>query len=738
MFKYIRSILPAGLLGLMSAGLCVQSQAAPDLTGKVIINEWVQGDDSVEILVTETADLRGMWVCDSNDPLAGEDCLQLSTANLFWSSIPAGTLIVFHDGAGLTEDTDVSDYTVVMDVDTIADASYFEASNTNFKGFSKSSTDDNPRLLDAAQNVVFDWDQGDDASMMAVRASKDEACVYTGSSIAGAADPSNWTVVSGVGSLGETNGGGNDTWVASLRSQLLGKVVINEWGQSDDFVELLVTQPADLRGMWLCDSHDPDLAGGDCCKLSSTDEFWSAIPAGTLIVVTDGSSFASDLDNSDFSLTVNTDNDVTLFDLANFEGFKGGNTSDNPRIMDAGENMVHDWAWNESSAFCAEGFRASEDGECNVYLGDTASTEALANTALWSLVTAGSAGEPNGGINTDWINFMRGVASEDADDPQISASPSSITFDTVTDDTYSTAGVTIANAGEAEILNIAAATITGSDKFSIVSPTIPATVDPGSSIEMVLRFEPDYEAGSYDGMLKLTSDAENDDDSLTTVTLSATATSSGSSYLTNKLIINEWGQNSNGDFVEILAVKDVNLQGLWICDSGGPDSENGMQLSTTNELWANVPAGTLILIHDEDYPDATEDFDSSDFSIVMVASSTASASYCDATNNHFKGFGGSKEEDNPRLFDADLVLVHDWDQDNSADFTGSLRASDSGDADVYTGDDASGVSDAANWNLITTGGTPGNPNGEDNTTWIQGLRYGTETQNAAHGWEIYE
>jgi endonuclease G len=131
--------------------------------------------------------------------------------------------------------------------------------------------------------------------------------------------------------LRATNPDGNSTanYTLSVLSQAQQdaiplNVTINKFvnnGASNDAVELLVVaggtpaQTVDLRGMILKDfaSAMSGDAGGKV--VFKNHALWTAVPAGTLIVVTAGTSAAEDFDDSDFVLRINLGN-TTYFNTS--------------------------------------------------------------------------------------------------------------------------------------------------------------------------------------------------------------------------------------------------------------------------------------------------------------------------------------------------------------------------------------------------------------------------------------
>ena len=183
-----------------------------------------------------------------------------------------------------------------------------------------------------------------------------------------------------------------------------GTVIINEWSQgnggSREWVELLVvTGPADLRGWDLGDSTPGDLQ-------FSNDAAWSALPAGTLVVIYNGSDPDTvlppdDEDGSDCRLVVGHNNG--RFFTGTWPAIANTTASDNPHLRDASGATVHDFTQ-------APGLHpAAQQGVA--FIGETAVS--LPDPAHWQIILATDTtpGTGNGGSNTAWVDGLCGGVS---------------------------------------------------------------------------------------------------------------------------------------------------------------------------------------------------------------------------------------------------------------------------------------------------------------------------------------
>ncbi|MGG6294155.1 DUF4347 domain-containing protein [Leptolyngbya sp. AN02str] len=229
-------------------------------TLSVVINEWSHGNGGlrewVELLVTETTDLRGWTFIDGN---AASPYFTFANVNE-WASVAAGTLIViYNDGDRDTilpaDDTNFADdnFTIIT---PHSNATLFTV-GVGWQGFANATATDNPVLSNSASAIVHDWDQTNSGAFTGLlRPVANQAVYYTGNSAAGVATAVNWTQSAANSSTvtpGLGNGGDNTTWIDSLRSPspTLPEVTITSStaaiaeGTTDSFV---ISRGADTSG----------------------------------------------------------------------------------------------------------------------------------------------------------------------------------------------------------------------------------------------------------------------------------------------------------------------------------------------------------------------------------------------------------------------------------------------------------------------------------------------------------
>ncbi|MBW4525891.1 MAG: DUF4347 domain-containing protein [Phormidium tanganyikae FI6-MK23] len=198
--------------------------AAYDDALNVIINEWSQGSSGnkewVELLVTAPTDLRG-WTLADETP--GNTYTTFSNS-LLWQNVAAGTLIVIYNGGDrdtapfpTTDDTDFSDGNFQI-VAAHTNLTLF-TTPTSWSGFNNTDINDNPILRNAANTIVHDWDQSNNAAFTAVRPGGTQSIFYTGNTVAGVTTSGNYSQTSaGSATPGIGSGGANTTWINSLRT----------------------------------------------------------------------------------------------------------------------------------------------------------------------------------------------------------------------------------------------------------------------------------------------------------------------------------------------------------------------------------------------------------------------------------------------------------------------------------------------------------------------------------------
>lgn len=144
-------------------------------------------------------------------------------------------------------------------------------------------------------------------------------------------------------------------------------------------------------------------------------------------------------------------------------------------------------------------------------------------TSMWFNATAASVSSAQSAIVTSSANstsattYLQLNAVAPATTPKIGASASSIAFGSVTTGSSTSQTVTLTSSGTGA-LTISAASVSGSG-FKMTQPTLPATLNPGSSLTIALQFAPTA-AGSASGQLSIASNSSTG--SATSVALTGT------------------------------------------------------------------------------------------------------------------------------------------------------------------------------------------------------------------------
>ena len=190
----------------------------------VIINEMSQGSDGgkewVELLIVdEGVDLRG-WELGDNDDGIWHPIAEFSNhSNL--SNIARGTiLVIFNSGdvdgtitAAGGEDTTFSDKSVLLGVNNASFLIDTGPWGGTYGAFANSDGDDAPALKDASDVIIHDMAVTHLAATVSAPGTG-EVKYYTGNTLGGIVDDSQWTEASSSSATpGQANGGDNSNWV---------------------------------------------------------------------------------------------------------------------------------------------------------------------------------------------------------------------------------------------------------------------------------------------------------------------------------------------------------------------------------------------------------------------------------------------------------------------------------------------------------------------------------------------
>jgi phosphatidylserine/phosphatidylglycerophosphate/cardiolipin synthase-like enzyme len=189
-----------------------------------------------------------------------------------------------------------------------------------------------------------------------------------------------------------------------------------------------------------------------------------------------------------------------------------------------------------------------------------------------------------------------------------------------------------------------------------------------------------------------------------------------------QIIINElYNSGGNDEWVELLVVQDsLDLRGWDIRDYS---SMGGAQLPlefTANALWQRVRAGTLIVVARPEATSLQEDFDPSDYLLIIK---TNNASYFSGNPFNFAGASDAIQLRTP----ADVhVFGVSWGSANAASvpspkvhFTGSSTSNTS---ISFNEDTLPELTSTGNWTVNNTSVTLGAGNTPTNTAWINSFR----------------
>ncbi|MDK9699855.1 MAG: T9SS type A sorting domain-containing protein [bacterium] len=201
-------------------------------------------------------------------------------------------------------------------------------------------------------------------------------------------------------------------------------------------------------------------------------------------------------------------------------------------------------------------------------------------------------------------------------------------------------------------------------------------------------------------------------------------------------IINEWiqGLGSPGsEFVEILATPQfgttLNMQNWRIEDEAGGTKG---QIVFSGAMWQSIPTGTIIVIYRSNAQTpiltAVDTDPTDDFLIILPHNnSNLTANQILGSSTSWIEFTNGTDADNPVLKNSSGLTVHEW--DGGSTFTNSnVRpggSSNQGVRYIAGSSSSSMLTTQSNWvrySNSTTSHTAGQPNGGDNTTWIEELR----------------
>src|SRR5215203_2966327 len=211
-------------------------------------------------------------------------------------------------------------------------------------------------------------------------------------------------------------------------------VVVNKYfnsGSTADIVELLVIQDAlDMRGMYLKDFSSSMANDGGGKYQFSNDALWSAVPAGTLIVLRNNNSAADVVaGGGDFNLDVGLQNTTYFtsaggtFDIATVEMVMIKTAASGSAGADGIHTLAGGTAGAQYTAATGAKLRATGSSGTNQFVYANSGTQTLADyngTDATGAATGLTFGAGNNANNTAYINSLRVVGP--ATEPTVQAS----------------------------------------------------------------------------------------------------------------------------------------------------------------------------------------------------------------------------------------------------------------------------------------------------------------------------
>jgi subtilisin-like proprotein convertase family protein len=200
---------------------------------------------------------------------------------------------------------------------------------------------------------------------------------------------------------------------------------------------------------------------------------------------------------------------------------------------------------------------------------------------------------------------------------------------------------------------------------------------------------------------------------------------SSGSAITRAAIINEFSQGSSGakEWVEILFLQQTDARGWKVSDSN-----TGTLTFSTNALWQNIPAGTLLVVYNGGDVDTILPAQDTDVTDRVLVISSSNATYFSGTWP-----GLSNSGDHIALATAANALVDGVSFGSNATHTPNVGTVGANTSASFTGSSDSAADVAANWavgSAANTFATPGAGNGGSNSQFITDLRNGTANQQA--------
>ena len=190
------------------------------------------------------------------------------------------------------------------------------------------------------------------------------------------------------------------------------------------------------------------------------------------------------------------------------------------------------------------------------------------------------------------------------------------------------------------------------------------------------------------------------------------------------VIINEFSQGSDGgkEWVELLVVSDgVDMRGWELGDNDDGNWHSIAEFSTHSEL-GSITQGTIIALFNSGDVDTAItnagglDTSFSDKRVILGINNTDFLIDTGPWGGTGGAFANSDGDDTPALRNASDAIIHDMAVTHPS---ATVSSPGSGKVKYYTGNTVGDVVDDSKWVIASSSsGTPGEPNGGDNSNWV--------------------
>jgi Domain of unknown function (DUF4082)/Abnormal spindle-like microcephaly-assoc'd, ASPM-SPD-2-Hydin len=158
-----------------------------------------------------------------------------------------------------------------------------------------------------------------------------------------------------------------------------------------------------------------------------------------------------------------------------------------------------------------------------------------------------------------WVDIVYTAAQSGITNPQLTASPTTLSFGSVALNTATTQSLTLTSSGTSPV-TVNSASTTGSS-FTIIAGAFPATLNPGQSLTLQVEFKPTA-AGSATGQLTISSNSTSG--STAGVALSGTGTLANAQLSVNPVSLNFGSVALNTPTTQSLTLKSTGTSPLTV------------------------------------------------------------------------------------------------------------------------------------------------------------------------------